>query len=259
MDPSKLYQQSIEGQPIQSKLIVSEIADDLQGRGYKKLRVNIAPASEFEWSTMLNVYFANISALDDDHNAIALDVLAAARRILTPRASVHAMQFFRTTHDPQIGTLAVHVGIPIKGIHPASRMVGEAMDPSELYAKSLQGTRTGAMLDMQKIADALTQDGFNGFIETSYLRSKSGEPVRVDYAIKRPADLTQKDWHQLARRLYKSFQKTGLNGEGINLRIPTIPYIRHQDAFWFSQNVFLTAYPENPIKLPVGHGKIYAD
>jgi hypothetical protein len=259
MDPSTLYQKSIEGQPLKSRLIVGEIAADLQGRGYKNLRVNIAPAVEPEWSTMLNVYLSGISALDADHSAIALDVLAAARRILTPRAHVHATQFFRLHADPQFGTFAIHVGIPIKGIYPASRWFGEAMEPGDLYQKSLAGTRTGAMIDMQKIADALTQDGFNGFIETSYFRSKPGEPVRVDYAIKRPNDLTPKDWHQLARRLYKSFQKTGLNGEGINLRIPTIPYIRHEDAFWFSQNVFLTAYPENPIKLPVGHGKIYAD
>jgi hypothetical protein len=162
MDPKTLYQKSIEGTPLYSQIIIREMADDLRARGHKVYLINIAPSGLIGVVTLLSVYIKEVP-IHGDHRAIALDVQAAARKVITPRCHTRTSQFYPPSHLARgTGTLIVTIVVPVKNISVARYHINEAMEPGELYQRSLKGTHVGARVEFQAIADGFAALGYAG-------------------------------------------------------------------------------------------------
>lgn len=168
MDPGALYKQSIKGSPIQSNLLASEVVAALKAKGYNKCRVSIGP--EDSTASNVAVYVFNVpcslvlaSAQSDqkEREAIRDCIVNAVKQAGYPDAQFVSSQLFPNMHTPEIGVLAVAVRTP-GNLKLYSVDIKEGMDPHELYRQSIAHTRTGAMVMVSNIGQALIDKGYSG-------------------------------------------------------------------------------------------------
>jgi hypothetical protein len=174
MDPKELYRKSLKGSSMEPLLAVNAIRDNLRDAGYTNFQVSLSPWQDYSTRSVLAITFGKVTAADDEASmqwrtdTVGAVTQAAEKAGYSPTYSSSDLAPY--TDMPGFGSLYLKFISLIRTTKSVKANVGEAMepggvdeamDPGELYRKSLRGTQTEAHILVSSVLDVLRVNGFS--------------------------------------------------------------------------------------------------
>jgi hypothetical protein len=259
MEPKELYQKSIKGSPIESKLLAQEVAAYIKSQGYSRFRINLNPASPHSAANMVvyvfNVTNANNVWANNKRLDLKTGIVKAVNTAGHPDAIFISSQLFPSQNNPQVAGLAVGIHVPL--VQFKEYTLTEGMDPAELYQKSLQGD-TAVRIQLRDLAQTLAQQGLKGYVivEPDLLPSVCFIQFRIYGNDVMP---TEQEAEELKKVLYNTTVAQGIQPIGAiwygATGVPGGAYIRHLNMSFYMVSARMKGIPTTKYQVQVGDTK----